>query len=132
VPETMRVEVVSPEKVLFTGEATEVVTRTYGGGEIAFLAGHAPFLGALTDSHTRIKLTDGSVIDVAVHGGFVQVANNTVSILSDEAELGEDIDLRSAEAEREHAEERLRHEHDAEASAALSRANARVRAAGGQ
>jgi F-type H+-transporting ATPase subunit epsilon len=129
--ETMRVEVVSPEKVLFAGEATEVVTRTLGGGEIAFLSGHAPFLGALTDSHTRIKLDDGSVIDVAVHGGFVQVANNTVSILSDEAELGEDIDLRGAEAERERAEERLRHEHDAEAAAALGRANARVSAAGG-
>jgi F-type H+-transporting ATPase subunit epsilon len=129
--ETMRVEVVSPEKVLFAGEATEVITRTLGGGEIAFLAGHAPFLGALADSHTRVKLVDGSVVDVAVHGGFVQVANNTVSILSDEAELGEDIDLRTAEAERERAEEHLRHEHDAEAIAELSRANARVRAAGG-
>ncbi len=127
----MRVEVVSPEKVLFAGEASEVITRTLGGGEIAFLAGHAPFLGALADSHTRIKLVDGEVVDVAVHGGFVQVANNVVSILSDEAELGVDIDLANAEAERERAEEMMRHAHDAEAASALSRANARIRAAGG-
>ncbi|MEZ5271047.1 MAG: F0F1 ATP synthase subunit epsilon [Ilumatobacteraceae bacterium] len=88
----MEVRLVSPEKVLFTGEATQVITRTLGGGEIAFLPGHAPFLGALTECHTRISMADGSVLDVAVHGGFVQVAGNTVSILSDLAELGEHID----------------------------------------
>lgn len=83
----MHVEVVSPEKVLFSGEATQVITRTLGGGEIAFLPGHAPFLGALTECQTRISLVDGTVLDIAVHGGFVQVSNNTVSILSDAAEL---------------------------------------------
>ena len=56
---TMQVEVVSPEKVLFSGEATQVITRTLGSGEIAFLPGHAPFLGALTENHTRITLADG-------------------------------------------------------------------------
>ena len=58
---TMQVELVSPEKVLFSGEATQVITRTLGGGEIAFLPGHAPFLGALTENHTRISLADGTV-----------------------------------------------------------------------
>ena len=38
-----------------------VITRTLGGGEIAFLPGHAPFLGALTENHTRIYLADGTV-----------------------------------------------------------------------
>ena len=85
---TMQVELVSPERVVFSGEATQVITRTLGGGEIAFLPGHAPFLGALTENHTRITLADGSQLDVAVHGGFVQVADNKVSILSDIAELG--------------------------------------------
>ena len=51
---TMRVEVVSPERVLFSGEATQVITRTLGGGEVAFLAGHAPFLAALIPNHTRV------------------------------------------------------------------------------
>jgi hypothetical protein len=64
---TMTVELVSPERVLFSGEATQVITRTLGGGEIAFLPGHAPFLGALIENHTRITLVDGTVLDVA-HG----------------------------------------------------------------
>ena len=128
---TMTVELVSPEKVLFSGEATQVITRTLGGGEIAFLPGHAPFLGALTENHTRITLADGSVLDVAVHGGFVQVSGDTVSILSDVAELGEQIDRARAMSAKERAEETLRKEHDAEAVAALSRAHARLNASGG-
>ena len=83
---TMRVKVVSPERVLFSGESTMVVTRTLGGGEIAFQPGHAPFLAALTENHTRIYLADGGRQDVAVHGGFVEVSNNTVS-LGDVSEL---------------------------------------------
>ena len=127
---TMQVELVSPEKVLFTGEATQVITRTLGGGEIAFLPGHAPFLGALTECHTRITLAEGRVLDVAVHGGFVQVAGNTVSILSDVAELADDIDRSRALRAKESAEELLRKEHDAEAVSALSRAHARLSASG--
>jgi F-type H+-transporting ATPase subunit epsilon len=128
---TMQVELVSPEKVVFSGEATQVITRTLGGGEIAFLPGHAPFLGALTENHTRITLADGSQLDVAVHGGFVQVADNKVSILSDIAEVGDQIDRGRATAAKERAEAVLRNEDDAEAEAALSRANARLNASGG-
>ena len=54
----LRVDVVSPERVLFTGEAKQVITRTIEGGEVAFLPGHAAFLGALTENHTRIYLAD--------------------------------------------------------------------------
>ncbi len=126
----MSVEVVSPEKVLYSGEATMVVTRTLGGGEIAFQPGHAAFLGALQECHTRVYLEDGRVEDIAVHGGFVEVSNNKVSILSDAAELGANIDVERARAAKERAEERLRHEHDAEAVSALGRAHARLNAAG--
>jgi F-type H+-transporting ATPase subunit epsilon len=128
---TMQVELVSPEKVVFSGEATQVITRTLGGGEIAFLPGHAPFVGALTENHTRITLADGSQLDAAVHGGFVQVNANKVSILSDIAELSEDIDRGRAFSAMERAEATLRHEQDAEAAAALSRALARLNASGG-
>ncbi|MCU1501711.1 MAG: atpC [Ilumatobacteraceae bacterium] len=128
---TMQVELVSPERVLFSGEATQVITRILGSGEIAFLPGHAPFLGALTENHTRITLEDGTVLDVAVHGGFVQVSNNTVSILSDVAELGEHIDRARAASAKERAEQALQHEGDADAEAALARAHARLNASGG-
>ena len=127
---SMTVEVVSPERVLFSGEATMVITRTLGGGEIAFLPGHAPFLGALTENHTRVFLVDGSTIDIAVHAGFVEVSDNKVSILSDIAELGPDIDVQRAHAAMARAEERMRQEVDAEATSALNRATARLRAAG--
>jgi F-type H+-transporting ATPase subunit epsilon len=110
----MTVEVVSPERVLSSGEATMVITRTLGGGEIAFQAGHAPFLAALSESHTRVFLTDGTVEDIAIHGGFVEVSNNTVSILSDTAELRAEIDVERARAAKSRAEDALRHTHDAE------------------
>jgi len=128
---SMRVEVVSPERVLFSGEATQVITRTLGGGEVAFLAGHAPFLGALSANHTRIYLADGKVQDVAIHGGFVEVSNNKVSLLTDLAELAGEIDRARAMRAKEAAEERMRGEHDAEAVASLSRAHARLAASGG-
>ncbi|MFZ9865118.1 MAG: ATP synthase F1 subunit epsilon, partial [Ilumatobacteraceae bacterium] len=115
----MRVEVVSPERVLFSGEATQVITRTLGGGEVAFLAGHAPFLAAVIPNHTRVYLVDGQVLDIAVHGGFVEVSNGKVSILTDDAELGSEIDKNHAAAEVARLEEQLRHEHDAKGAAEL-------------
>ncbi len=129
--DAFQVEVVSPEKVLFSGEATQVITRTLGGGEIAFLAGHAPFLAALTENHTRVTLVDGEVLDIAVHGGFVQVSGTTVSILSDVAELADQIDRARAQRAKERAEARMMNEQDSDATAALARAHARLNASGG-
>ncbi len=129
--EAMKVEVVSPERVLFSGEATQVVTRTMEGGEIAFLRGHIPFLGALVESHTRIYLTSGKVQDLAVHGGFVEVAPDHVTILSDTAELAESIDVTRARAAKERAETALRQGNDASVESALRRAHARLAATGG-
>ena len=127
----LRVELVSPERVLFSGEAKQVITRTLDGGEIAFLPGHIAFLGALTECHTRIYLSDGKVQDVAVHGGFVEVAPDHVTILSDSAELAEAIDIKRARAALERAEAASRGEHDATVESALRRAHARLSAAGG-
>lgn len=127
----MRVEVVSPERVLFSGEASQVITRTLGGGEIAFLPGHAPFLAALIPNHTRVYLGDGSILDVAVDGGFVEVSNGKVSILTDSAQLGSEIDTDEVRADIARLEEQLRHEHDALGAAELSKAHARLSAAGG-
>jgi F-type H+-transporting ATPase subunit epsilon len=127
----LRVELVSPERVLFSGEAKQVITRTLDGGEIAFLPGHIAFLGALTECHTRIYLSDGKVQDVAVHGGFVEVAPDHVTILSDSAELAESIVITRARAAKERAEAAIRGEHDATVESALRRAHARLSAAGG-
>ena len=82
----MRVEAVSPEDVLFSGDATQVITRT-SEGEVAFLSNHAPFLGLLVDNQTRIFTEGGDIVSVDVHGGFVEVSNDKVSILCDAAEV---------------------------------------------
>jgi F-type H+-transporting ATPase subunit epsilon len=108
-----------------------VITRTLQGGEIAFLPGHTTFLGALVENHTRIYLTDGKVQDLAVHGGFVDVAPDHVTILSDSAELAESIDVVRARAAQERAQTAMRGEHDATVEADLRRAHARLAAAGG-
>ena len=125
----MQVDSVSPERILFSGQATMVITRTLDG-EIAFQPNHAPFLAALTENHTRIYEEGGNVVHVAVHGGFVEVSNNKVSVLSDVAELADQIDVTRAQAARDRAEEALRREQTTEATAALNRAEARLAAAG--
>ncbi|MFM7047155.1 MAG: ATP synthase F1 subunit epsilon [Actinomycetota bacterium] len=128
---TMRVEVVSPERVLFSGVATQVITRTESGGEIAFLPGHTAFLGVLTENHTRIYLEGGKVQSLAVHGGYVEASGGHVTILSDNAELAEDIDVTRARAAKDRAESAMRGEHDAAVEADLRRAHARLSATGG-
>lgn len=127
---SLRVEIVSPERVLFSGEADMVITRILGEGEIAFQAGHAPFLGALVENHTRIYLTDGKVQDIAVHRGFVEVSGtpSVVSILSDTAELAEEIDVERAKAALERHEETLRQEHDEDVMTRAFAGKARARA----
>jgi F-type H+-transporting ATPase subunit epsilon len=128
---TLHVEVVSPERILWTGEADMVSARTLGGGDIAFLTGHAPFVGALDVGKVTIRPTEGSDELVAVHGGFVEVSNDRVTILSDVAEVASQIDVERARQAQERAESVLRVEHDAEAEAALRRANVRLAVADG-
>jgi F-type H+-transporting ATPase subunit epsilon len=127
----VEVQLVSPEQVLYVGEADMVIARTLGGGEIAFLKGHAPFLGALADSTVRLVLTTGGQERFAVHGGFVEVAHDRVIVLSDVAELASDIDTSRAQAAKARAEEALRmNADDEDAQAALKRAEVRLEVAG--
>ena len=99
----LQVELVSPERILYSGEAEMVVARTIDGGEIAFLTGHAPFVGALGIGLVRIKTTVGGEQVAAVHGGFVEVRDNRVIILSDVAELATDVDVDRARRARDAA-----------------------------
>ena len=125
----LEVALVSPERILFTGEADMVVCRT-PDGEIAFLTGHAPFVGALGIGIVRIIEADGKQTKAAVHGGFVEVRDNKVSILSDVAELPDQIDVERARRAKEAAEKRLAEGDDAECEAQLRRAHVRLELAG--
>lgn len=123
----LQVELVTPEAVVYTGQATMVVART-PDGDIAFQPGHVPFIGTLLGrGPVKLFLVEGGTKQVAVHSGFVQVAGDTVSILSDVAELPEDIDVPRAEAARERSKAALAaDETDAVAAAALDRAELRL------
>jgi F-type H+-transporting ATPase subunit epsilon len=125
----VHVELVSPERILFSGEAQMVVARTIEG-DIAFLENHAPFIGALDIGPVMIRKEDGTDEHAAVHGGFVEVSNNRVTILSDLAELASQIDLDRARREADELERHVRDNDDAEVSARLRRANARIAVAG--
>ena len=123
---TLHVEVVSPERILWSGEADMVSARTLGGGDIAFLTGHAPFIGALGIGAVTIQEPGGQQTRVAVHGGFVEVSGNKVTILSDVAELSGDIDRARAQAALDRAEAAYRAEASPENDEALRRARLRL------
>lgn len=70
------VTVVAPERVLVTGTASQVVLRT-ADGDITFLVGHTPLVGAVEPGVIRVVREDGEEERIAVHGGFVQVELGT-------------------------------------------------------
>ena len=127
---TLHVELVSPERVLYSGEAEMVIARTTDG-EIAFMTGHAPFIGSLGVGAVTIRTAEGDDVKAAVHEGFVEVTDNTVTVLSDVAELVEDIDADRARRAVEELEGRERDLGDEESEAALRRARLRLDLAGG-
>ncbi len=106
------VEFVSPESSLYSGEATQVVARTRGGGEIAFLTGHEPFIGSLLASEVRVTEISGTVASFAVRSGFVSVTGTSVTVLSDEASLVSDIDREEAKVDLAKAEAALKSDED--------------------
>ncbi|MGB3411450.1 MAG: ATP synthase F1 subunit epsilon [Microthrixaceae bacterium] len=125
------VELVSPERVAYTGEAKMVICRTTTG-DIAFLPGHIPFIGVLETHPVRILLADDTEQVIAVHQGFVEVSppegdDTRVTILSDVCEMAETVDIPRARDAKAKAEAALSvDEHDVEAAAALLRANVRL------
>lgn len=125
---SMHVELVSPERRIWSGEAEMVVARTLAG-EIGILRGHSPVLGLLLDgSVVRVKPPgeDADEITAMVSGGFFSVAADEVSVLAEYAELGSEIDVEAARREYERASGL---EGD-EAAVEQRRAEARLRAAG--
>ena len=78
---TLHVQVVSPEQILYEGDG-EMLVCTTSDGDIAFLPGHTPLLGALGVAQVRVILPGQGEYVVAVHGGFVEVSGDRVIVLS--------------------------------------------------
>lgn len=124
------VELVSPEEVTYSGSAEMVIVRTVEEGDIAFQAGHVPFLGVLAPWSVDVLRPGGERDTFAVHRGFVEVSHNKVTILSDVSEAADEIDMTRAETARQRAAEALAVDaEDVEAAAALERAELRLRVA---
>lgn len=78
----LTVEFVTPEARVFSGKANMVSARTLEG-DLGILPDHSPLLGVLVDGKVTIKGVDGTTSEFDVHGGFLSVANNRVSILGE-------------------------------------------------
>jgi F-type H+-transporting ATPase subunit epsilon len=125
---TVHVELVSVERMIWSGEATIVLARTTEG-ELGVLPGHAPLLGQLADGGVvTIRREDGDDLVVAAHGGFISVTDEGVSVLAELAELSTEIDADRARQALERA--RGAGDDDDEARQAELRALSRLRAAG--
>ena len=102
---TFQLEVVSPESIVWAGEAEMLITRTTEG-EIGVLADHEPTMAALSTGSSIVKAAGGEEITLAIHGGFLQVFRNEVTLLTDRAEIAEgDVDEARARAASLAAEE---------------------------
>jgi len=104
----MFLEIVTPEKVIFSGEIEELIVPTVNG-EIAILPHHVNLLTQLEPGEMTIK-HKGKVEHLAVTGGFLQIANNTISLLSDYAVRSDQIDAKKALEAQQRAEKKMKEE----------------------
>ncbi len=120
----LQVELVAADRVVWSGEADSVIARTTEG-DIGILADHAPILSLLVEGVVEVRTQSGDRVVAAVDAGFLSVAQNRVSILAEDAQLSNEIDVEKARQQAERA--RSAGDDDDQVEAAR-RAEARVRA----
>ena len=124
----LEVHVVTPEREVWSGQATMVIARGVEG-EVGILSGHAPLLILLAVGELRIR-QDGTQESAVVDGGFLHVTSQEgatrVDVLASRAEMASEIDLRAAEHRVEEMRRRLEQRDDAGVRAELAKALARV------
>ena len=134
---TLHVELLMPDRSLWSGEAGLVIAKTLEG-DIGVQTGHSPVFGILSPgSLVRIREVPGDdnpgdVVRAAVRDGFLSVTGNRVSILASVGQLATEIDLATAQADLENATADIGSAAAAEESADVRYARARLRAAGDQ
>ena len=131
--ETIHLDIVTPEKVIFS-DSVDMVTAPGTLGEFGVLPGHADFITSIEIGEVCIKKGDKSYF-VAISGGFAEVMSDRVIILADTAEMSQEIDIKRAEAAKNKAEEKLKtisseDEEYREIVNALKRAENRIRVSG--
>ena len=94
---TLQIELVAADRVVWSGQASEVIART-AEGDLGVLAGHAPLLSLLVPGVVKITPVEGDEFRAAVSDGFISVAADRVSILSEDTCVVEDVDEASTTA----------------------------------
>jgi F-type H+-transporting ATPase subunit epsilon len=94
----LEVALVAAERTVWQGQAKIVIARTTDG-DVGILPGHAPLLGLLQGGTVQVRTVDDEYFVAAAPDGFISVANDRVSILAENAEMGHDIDLEQARRE---------------------------------
>ena len=123
--ELLQVELVAADRLVWSGEAKMVIARTTEG-DVGILPGHAPLLSLLVDGVLDIQTPEGETWVAAVDAGFLSVAHNRISVLSEHAEMSHEIDLEKARHDLERAQSSG--ENNDAALDAVRRAEARIRA----
>jgi F-type H+-transporting ATPase subunit epsilon len=125
---TLKLDIVTVERVVFSGEV-EMVVAPGMEGEMGILPHHAPLMTIL-NAGELIARTSGEEYSMAISGGFLEVQPDRVIVLADTAERAEEIDIARAEEARKRAQETLARPvspiEAARAEAALRRAMARL------
>jgi len=126
---SLDVHLVTPEREVWSGEATMVVARGLEG-DVGLLPGHAPMLMPLAIGPLFIH-QESDVVAIAVEGGFLHVTSgggdSRVDVLAEHAELASEIDLQAARALQADAERRIEERATDDARADLARAVTRIR-----
>jgi F-type H+-transporting ATPase subunit epsilon len=124
----MQVELVAADRLVWSGEAKMVIARTTEG-DVGILPNHAPVLSLMVHGIVDVTTSDDETWVAAVDAGFLSVANNRISILSEHAEMSHDIDLEKARADFERCKSEGADDEEARLKAESAWAEARVRAA---
>lgn len=102
---TFKVEIITPDRVFFTGEADMIEFNT-ADGEVGIFRNHIPLTTVLQPGVVTIH-ENGEQKVAAVHAGFAEILGDKVTLLAEVAEWPEEIDINRAEAAKERAEERI-------------------------
>ena len=124
----MQVELVAADRLVWSGEATMVLARTTEG-DVGILPNHAPMLSLMVHGMVDVTTADGETWVAAVDAGFLSVAGNRISILSEKAQISHEIDLEKARQDLKRAESAGENADEAADAAAKAWAEARIRAA---
>lgn len=98
----LHIEMVAADRVVWSGKATEVRARTVEG-DLGVLPGHTPLMSLLVPGVVTISSDDGTAVHAVVGDGFISVAADRVSIISEDVSLEADVNVESVRLELEEA-----------------------------